>query len=298
MWFKGFNNLRRMKRYITWDEVFQRIKSFESRIGTNQLVYGIPKGGMIAAGFLKNNSPTTEASYASVFLDDLIDSGATKEKYAKMHPGKPFIGLFDKEEEGITDWLIFPWEKDHPMGEESIEQNIVRILQYLGEDVKREGLLDTPKRVVKSWEEIYGGYRVKPASLMTVFENDGFDEVVLLKNIEFHSTCEHHMLPFSGKAHVAYIPDKHIIGVSKLARLVDAYARRLQIQERIGKQVVDALMDYLNPLGAACIIEAQHSCMKCRGANKQESVMVTSSLAGVFRENTAAREELMQLLKR
>lgn len=287
-----------MKRYITWDEVFERLNHIENSIGSGNLVYGIPKGGMIAAGFLRHNSPTYDASYASVFLDDLIDSGATREKYAKMYPGKPFVGLFDKLEEGITDWLIFPWEKDHPMGEESVEQNIVRILQYLGEDPKREGLLDTPKRVVKSWEEIYGGYKIKPASLMTVFENKGMDEIILLKDIEMTSTCEHHMLPFSGKAHVAYIPDKHVIGVSKLARLVDAFSRRLQIQENIVDQVTEALMTHLKPKGAACIIEAQHLCMKCRGVGKQNAIMTTSSMKGVFLDNLNARQELLQLLRK
>lgn len=283
-----------MKRKITWEEVFQRLMKYDHQ---GNFIYGVPKGGMIAAGFLKVASTTNDPSKANIILDDLIDSGATREKYKQMYPDIPFVGLFDKEKENITDWLIFPWEYEHPMGEESVEQNIVRILQYLGEDVKREGLVDTPKRVVQSWEEIYGGYKIKPASLMTVFKNPGWDEIVLLKDIEFYSTCEHHMLPFYGKAHVAYIPNEHVIGISKLARLVDIYARRLQIQENIGDQVTDALMKHLNPLGAACIIEARHTCICSRGVGKQDSIMTTSSMKGAFKEVPAARQELMWLIK-
>ena len=175
--------------------------------------------------------------------------------------------------------------------------NVQRVLTYIGDNPSREGLLDTPKRVIKSWKEIYGGYDKNPADLLTVFDSDGYDQIVLLKDIELYSMCEHHMLPFYGKAHVAYIPDKKVIGISKLARLVDMFARRLQIQERIGDQVTDALMEHLKPKGAVCIIEASHMCMRMRGVNKQNSMMVTSSMRGVFMTNPAARNELMSLLK-
>jgi GTP cyclohydrolase I len=174
---------------------------------------------------------------------------------------------------------------------------IKTILQAVGEDTTREGLIDTPKRVVKSWTELYKGYNQKAEDILTVFSSDGYDQIVLLKDIEVYSMCEHHMLPFIGKAHVAYIPDKKIVGISKLARLVDIYARRLQIQERIGQQVTDDLMRLLNPRGAACIIEAQHLCMLMRGVNKQNSVMVTSSLKGVFLTDFSAKEELLKLIK-
>lgn len=280
---------------ITWEQVLERLASYDD---SDRIIYGVPKGGMIATGFLRKAITTYDPKEADIILDDLIDSGATREKYKQMYPHIPFVGLFDKQKENITDWLIFPWESDHPMGEDTVQQNIVRILQYIGEDPSREGLLDTPNRVVRSWDELYSGYKIKPESLMTVFENKGCDEIVLLKNIEFHSSCEHHMLPFSGKAHVAYIPDKWIIGVSKLARILDIYARRLQIQETIGEQVTSALMNHLKPKGAACVIEAQHLCMKCRGVNKQESIMVTSSMKGAFMDKPAAREELMQLIRK
>jgi len=177
------------------------------------------------------------------------------------------------------------------------EKLILQQLIEIGEDPNREGLLDTPRRVVKSWKELYAGYGEEPKDILTVFDAGTYDQIVLLKDAEIYSMCEHHMLPFFGKVHFAYIPGEHVIGISKLARLVDIYARRLQIQERIGEQVTKALMDYLKPLGAACIIEAEHMCMRMRGCNKQNSLMVTSSLKGIFFSNPTARQELIQLLK-
>lgn len=178
------------------------------------------------------------------------------------------------------------------------EKIVKDYLLAIGEKPEREGLKDTPRRVVKSWNELYSGYSRTPADVLTTFSADGYDQIVLLKDIEMFSMCEHHMLPFFGKAHVAYIPGDKIIGISKLARLVDIFSRRLQIQERIGEQVTSALMTYLQPKGAACIIEAAHMCMRMRGVGKQESTMVTSSLKGVFMEKQAAREELMALINK
>jgi len=180
-----------------------------------------------------------------------------------------------------------------------MKENITQQLQYIGEDPSREGLVDTPKRIIKSWDELYCGYNQEPKDVMTTFSADGYDQIILLKDIELYSMCEHHMLPFFGKAHVAYIPhpEKKIVGISKLARLVDIYARRLQIQERIGEQVTTALMKYLEPQGAACIIEATHMCMRMRGVAKQQSTMSTSSLKGAFFTSAGARIELMGLIK-
>jgi len=177
--------------------------------------------------------------------------------------------------------------------EEAIEYQI----GLIGDDPKREGLRETPFRVLKAWKEIYAGYSMEPASVFRTFESDGCDQIVLLKNIELYSMCEHHMLPFFGVAHVAYIPNGRVIGISKLARLLDIFARRLQIQERIGELVTESLMVGLEPLGAACIIEATHMCMRMRGVGKQNSVMTTSSLKGVFLSQPAARQELQMLIK-
>ncbi len=181
-------------------------------------------------------------------------------------------------------------------------QDLVKgILEHIEPDQKkglREGLKNTPKRVVESWDEIYSGYNKNPKEILdATFNGEGYDGIVLLKDIEFYSTCEHHLLSFTGKAHVAYIPTDKIVGISKLARLVEVYAKRLQNQERITTQVADALIDHLKPLGAAVIIEASHSCMGCRGVKKNHAIMTTSAMRGVFFDKAEARAELMQLIK-
>lgn len=165
-----------------------------------------------------------------------------------------------------------------------------------GKNSEREGLRDTPSRVVRSWGELYSGYDKNPKDLLTVFASDGYDQMVVLKDIELFSMCEHHMLPFYGKAHVGYIPDKKVVGISKLARLVDMFARRLQIQERLTDQVTESLMEHLKPKGVICIIEATHMCMRMRGVGKQNSVMTTSSIKGAFLE-PGVKEEFINLIK-
>jgi len=180
----------------------------------------------------------------------------------------------------------------------SAEAAVLSLLHHIGEDVSREGLRDTPKRVVKSWAELYSGYDEERRldEIITVFTED-CDEMVVLKDIEFYSTCEHHMQPFIGKAHIAYVPaNGQVVGISKLARILEVYARRLQIQERIGQQVSRCLEKYLQPKGTAVVLEAKHFCMCSRGVNKQHSTMVTSSLTGVFREG-APRAEFLSLIR-
>ena len=178
-----------------------------------------------------------------------------------------------------------------------IRDSVKHQLMYIGEDPNREGLLKTPERVVRAWNELFSGYKQNPELLYTVFEADQYDQIVLLKDCEVFSTCEHHLLPFFGRAHIAYIPDGKVIGISKLARLLDVFARRLQLQERIGEQVTNSLMEHLKPKGAACILECSHLCMRMRGASKQHSTMVTSSIKGVFLTKSEARAELMNLIK-
>lgn len=181
---------------------------------------------------------------------------------------------------------------------EDAEAAIRTILRAIGEDPDRPGLRDTPARVLRSWGELFGGYREDPGSLLatTFDEVEGYDELVLLRDVPFQSTCEHHMLPFTGTAHVAYLPGDQVVGLSKLARLVDCFARRLQIQERLTRQVVQALMDHLAPRGAAAIVQAGHGCMACRGVRKPGASMVTSAYAGALAE-PARRAELLALLK-
>src|SRR5881394_1355409 len=177
-----------------------------------------------------------------------------------------------------------------------IEKAIKEILLAVGEDPNRDGLLKTPNRVARAYAELMAGLRADPrAHLRTVF-HERYDEVVLLRDIEFHSLCEHHLLPFTGKAHVAYLPDGKVVGLSKLARLVEGFARRPQVQERLTGQIADALMEELNPIGAACVIEAVHTCMTIRGAKKHGSTMVTSALRGIFKENPSSRAEILALM--
>lgn len=177
-----------------------------------------------------------------------------------------------------------------------IERAVREILIAIGEDPDREGLAKTPNRVARAYVELTAGLREEPAShLRTVF-TEQYDEVVLLRNISFNSMCEHHLLPFTGRVHVAYLPAGKVVGLSKLARLVDGFARRPQVQERLTTQIADALMNELQPAGAACVIEATHTCMTIRGAKKPGAAMVTSALRGAFKTNAATRHEVLTLL--
>ena len=172
------------------------------------------------------------------------------------------------------------------------------ILRRVGENPDREGLRQTPVRVVRSWKELYAGYGQRTEDvLMTQFQAEQYDEMVLLRDFEFFSTCEHHMLPFYGKAHIAYLPNEKIVGLSKLARLADIFARRLQVQERLTYQIATELQRVLKPKGVAVMIEATHQCMCSRGVRKQEGKMVTSCLLGAFNENPASRNEFLALVK-
>ena len=183
------------------------------------------------------------------------------------------------------------------MDKNEIIENAVRdIILATGENPDREGLLETPSRVRRSYEELYSGYGKNPEDVMKVFEADGYDELVLLKGIEMYSTCEHHLIPFIGTCSIAYIPSEKICGISKLARVMEIYARRMQIQERLTDQIANAINDILQPRGVGVVIEAQHLCMRARGISKQNSWMTTSSLLGVFRE-PEVRNEFLGLIK-
>jgi len=179
---------------------------------------------------------------------------------------------------------------------EAIE-TIVRYIEQCGSDL-REGLENTPERVVQSYEEIFSGYSDNSSEILdSTFNAEGYDGIVLLRDMEFHSTCEHHLQPFSGKGHIAYIPVDKIVGISKLARLLDMHSKRLQNQERITQSVADDIVKHLSPLGCAVILEAQHGCMKCRGVRKQNSIMTTSTMRGVFFDKQEARLEVLQLIR-
>ncbi|MCQ2274072.1 MAG: GTP cyclohydrolase I FolE [Bacteroidales bacterium] len=178
-----------------------------------------------------------------------------------------------------------------------IGQHYKAILELLGEDPQREGLLKSPERIGKAMLYLTQGYDQDPESILrsALFHED-YKQMVVVKDIEMYSLCEHHMLPFVGKAHVAYIPNGTIVGLSKIPRIVDAYARRLQVQERLTKQIKDCIQNTLNPLGVAVVIEAQHMCMSMRGVSKQNSVTTTSDFTGSFKKDIRTREEFMRLI--
>ena len=171
------------------------------------------------------------------------------------------------------------------------------ILELLGEDVDREGLLKTPLRVAKAMQFLTQGYEMDPVAILNSAKfKEEYQQIVLVKDIEIYSLCEHHMLPFYGKAHVAYIPNGYITGLSKIPRVVDAFARRLQVQERLTVQIRDCIQETLNPLGVAVVIEAAHMCMQMRGVQKQNSVTTTSAFTGAFLNSPKTREEFMRLI--
>lgn len=181
---------------------------------------------------------------------------------------------------------------------EEAEAAVRVLLEWAGDDPTREGLLDTPARVVRSYEEFFAGYEVDPVGLLerTFEETDGYDEIVLLRDIRLESHCEHHMVPIIGRAHVAYLPHRRVVGISKLARVVDAYAQRFQIQEKLTAQIANTIQDVLQPRGVAVVIEAAHQCMTTRGVHKTGVTMVTSRMLGEFRDNPATRREVMAMI--
>jgi GTP cyclohydrolase IA len=180
--------------------------------------------------------------------------------------------------------------------EARIEKAVREILSAVGEDLNRDGLKDTPARVARMYGELLAGMRDDPNTHISRVFNENYDEIVLLRDIPFYSMCEHHLMPFIGSAHVAYLPAGKILGVSKLARIVDCFARRLQTQERLTYQIADCLMSNLKPQGVAVVLEAAHSCMTIRGIKKPGSVMVTSAVRGLFRKDPRSRNEIMSLI--
>jgi GTP cyclohydrolase IA len=192
-----------------------------------------------------------------------------------------------------------PKDKNAPRPSREEAEDAIRVLlRWAGDDPAREGLTDTPARVVRSYEEFFAGYNIDPREYLerTFEETDGYDEIVLLRNIRFESHCEHHMAPIIGKAHVAYLPRKRVVGISKLSRLIDAFAKRLQIQEKMTAQIANTIDEVLQPFGTAVIIEAAHQCMTTRGTHKPGVTMVTSRMLGAFRSDPATRRELLAMI--
>ncbi|HET6195713.1 MAG TPA: GTP cyclohydrolase I FolE [Acetobacteraceae bacterium] len=186
---------------------------------------------------------------------------------------------------------------DRPSREEA-EAAVRTLLRWAGDDPTREGLVDTPARVARAYEEFFAGYDIDPVALLerTFEETDGYDEIVLLRDIRLESHCEHHMVPIIGRAHVAYLPHRRVVGISKLARVVEAYAKRLQIQEKLTAQIANTIQQVLEPRGVAVVIEAAHQCMTTRGVNKPGVTMVTSRMLGAFRDDPTTRREVLAMI--
>jgi len=179
---------------------------------------------------------------------------------------------------------------------ERIEKAVVEILSAVGEDIEREGLKSTPKRVARMYAELLGGMKRDPKENLKSVFTENYDEIVLLRDVPFYSICEHHLMPFIGTANIAYLPDGKVLGVSKLARIVDCFAHQLQVQERLTSQIANFIMDNLRPKGVAVVLDASHSCMTIRGIKKPGSTMVTSALRGTFKKDPRTRSEVMSLI--
>jgi GTP cyclohydrolase I len=188
--------------------------------------------------------------------------------------------------------------KPRKPGRKQAEEAIRTLLLWAGEDPRREGLVDTPKRVVSAYEDWFGGYKEDPVRFLkrTFEEVDGYDEMIVLRDIAFESHCEHHMAPIIGHAHVGYLPNSKVVGISKLARVVEAFARRFQVQEKMTAQVANCIWDVLNPKGVGVVIEATHQCMTTRGVRKSDVSMVTSQMLGLFRKDARTRAEFLGMI--
>jgi len=280
------------------------IESIEEHVEQpyNELkIYAVPRGGVPVAYLLQQHFHKAVLvdlpEQADIIVDDLIDSGATMMRVTARAPDVPFFALIDKRLNPDIGWVVFPWEQGDD--DASADDIPVRLLQYIGEDSSRGGLLETPKRMLKAWDYWTSGYGKKPSDVLKVFEDgaENCDEMVLVKNIPIYSHCEHHLAPFFGTAHIAYIPNGKIVGLSKLSRLADIFARRLQVQERLTNDIAHALEVGLKPLGVAVVIECRHMCMESRGVCQQGSTTITSAMRGVFREQPETRAEFMGLIK-
>lgn len=266
----------------------------------NKKCYPIPRGGIPVAYAVYHAEQcpiviVNNPEEADFFIDDIIGSGRTMEKYCDEFPGRPFLAMVDKLAGEYSDtWVVFPWEETAEAG---IEDHISRILEYVGENPNRGGLLETPHRVAKAWAHWCGGYSMNPKDVLKTFEDgaEKHDQMVTVKDIPFYSHCEHHMAPFFGTVTISYIPNGKIVGLSKLSRLADLFARRLQVQERLTDQIADALMEHLGPIGVGVIIKARHMCMESRGTQQQGHHTITTALRGVMKTEHQTRSEFLRL---
>lgn len=294
-----------MVKHLTHDDVLRAAQAISRLIPVGSRIFGVPRGGVpvayLLAGMVEHGRVALCLEDADVVVDDIGDSGTTRQKYRAF----PFYALFGKPQfQGTVGeiiksdtWLVFPWEQTV---EGSAEDICTRLLQFIGEDPSREGLAETPRRFLKAWKHFTSGYGMNPADVLKVFQDgaEGVQEMVLVKDIPLFSSCEHHMVPIVGMAHVAYIPNGKIIGLSKIPRLVEIFARRLQVQERLTNQIADALIEHLQPKGVAVLVEARHLCMEARGVERIGTSTTTSALRGCFMDEPAARAEFFSMVKK
>ncbi len=263
------------------------------------IIHGVPRGGVPVAYLCamdKRFALGDDPEQTDFIVDDVVGSGATRKRYLDQYH-LPFFSLAEylepRRQPGT--WLVFPWEKGD--ADSSADDIIIRLLEFIGEDPNREGLLETPKRVLKAWADWTCGYRMDPAAVLKCFGDgsENYDQMVLVKDLPFYSICEHHLAPFFGTATIAYIPDKRVVGLSKLGRVLGIYARRLQVQERITTQVADAIQTHLQPKGVGVLIKARHLCMESRGLSQQGHHTVTSALRGEFMSDEKVRNEFLKI---
>lgn len=270
--------------HMGWAEVYTRLNVL---IKPGKKYWGIPRGGQYVAG--ATGQAVTDIGDADYIIDDIYDSGATAKKYD--HYNKPFVFLVDKRkaDDAEMGWVRFPWEQESV---QDFEDDIRRIIQRIDSDPNREGLRDTPGRVAKALTELTTPEPFTP----TTFDANGYDQMIVESRIPFYSLCEHHMLPFFGDAYIGYIPDKKIIGVSKLIRSVSFYSHGLHTQEYMTGNIANYLEEVLRPIGIGVILTARHLCQEMRGV-KSRGEMSTSALLGKFR-NPEVREEFLNLCKK
>lgn len=281
-------------KYISYDMFEQLVETLATSLKNQNIkkIWGVPKNGCFVVLSLVKHGFTIVNEYkdADVIIDDLIDSGKTREQYKKYN----FEVLVKKPN---NTWIQWWFEQE---SEKDIEDSVVRMLEYIKENPNREGLLETPKRVVKMWSEIFKGYDLNNKPKLTIF-NNGYDGIkydeMIIDNGDFVSFCEHHMLPFYGKYYFAYIPNGKVIGLSKVARIIDYYASKLQVQERLVKEILDDLELVLKPVGIALILKATHMCKSVRGI-KNNGTMITSDIRGAFKEQHETRMEFMNLINK
>jgi len=289
---------------ISWLEIIQKTRALSAKVGQTCKgetlhVHGIPRGGAVVAGLLQAMWPAQyevcAADRCDIMVDDVYDSGSTSDEFKSIRDVPQFFLIDKRDPEWAGRWIVFPWEDgDEAQGP---RENVRRIIEYIGEDPNRQGLKDTPDRVIRAYGELCAGYKMDPAEILKVQFDVQADEMIVVRDIKFSSLCEHHMLPFSGSMAIAYIPapGKGVVGISKLVRLAVCFSKRLQIQERLVVDIAEALQTALNPLGVAVIAEASHSCMACRGVLQPDARLVTSCMLGVFRNDAEVRMEFLEL---